>query len=202
LTLDGSAGGGLFLSGSTISSLASGPGAGSSVLEVTGTNPSIVQTGTFYIDSGPNAASYLDGASPIASLFMSLASGGFISFPLSSGFLDAPNTDLVLAAGDGGFATGAINVLHLEILSAAATNLNGYIDGITGPAASSNASAFPFTNTKYQFNACPVASVNCIILPVEIVPETNPLTNFDVTPRRRRKLDQNVVLPGVAARDF
>ncbi len=203
LVLDGSADGGLFLSGGTASSTATKPRTGvDSILAVTGGNPSITQSGTFYIDSGPNLTAYLGNATPLATLFMSLASSGAIAIAASPGILEAPNTDLVLAAGAAGVITGNVNVLHLEVLSAKSVDMTGFIASITGPTAAGNGSAFPFPQPGYRFNACPIGSVNCTILPIEGLPQANPLENFDISPRKRRKLDKNVTLPGVAARDF
>ena len=203
LILDGSAQGGLFLSGSTASSTATSPRGGvDSVLAVLGSDPMIMQTGTFYIDSGPNLAAYLGNASPLATLFMSLGSNGTIALAASPNILDAPNTDLVLAAGAAGLVSGNVNVLHLEVLSAQSVDMTGFIANVTGPTAAGNGSAFPFPQPGYRFNACPIGSVNCTILPIEGLPQANPLESFDISPRKRRKLDKSVTLPGVAARDF
>ncbi len=203
LTLEGSADGGLFLSGSTLNSTATKPRTGvDSVLTVTGNDPSIIQSGTFYIDSGPNEAAYLGNASPLAGLFINLANSGTIALAAAPGILSAPNTDLVLAAGAAGLITGNVDVLHLEVLSARSVEMTGFIANITGPTAAGNGSAFPFPQPGYRFNACPIGSVNCTILPIEGLPQANPLENFDISPRKRRDLDKNVTLPGVAARDF
>lgn len=203
LTLEGSADGGLFLSGSTLSNITTAPRTGvDSVLAVTGGNPMLLQNGTFFVDSGPNLASYLGNASPFAGLFLSLASSGSIALATAPGILNAPNTDLVLAAGAAGIATGNVDVLHLEVLSAQSVDMTGFIANVTGPTAAGNGSAFPFPQPGFRFNTCPIGSVNCTLLPIEGLPQANPLENFDISPRRHRKLDKNVVLPGVAARDF
>ncbi|WBO58363.1 hypothetical protein GT370_14280 [Acidocella sp. MX-AZ03] len=98
--------------------------------------------------------------------------------------------------------TGNINVLHLEVVSAASTDMTGSIGSITGPTAAGNGSAFPFPQPGYRFNTCPIGSVNCTILPIAGLPQASPLQNFDLSPRKRKKLDKNVPQPGVAARDF
>uniref|UniRef100_UPI00047C9D88 beta strand repeat-containing protein n=1 Tax=Acidocella facilis TaxID=525 RepID=UPI00047C9D88 len=201
LTLEGNPAGGLFLSGSTISSTATQPRTGIDSVLVS-SDPSIVSTGTFYIDSGPNLAAYLGNASPVAALFMRLGGSGSIALAPTPGLLDAPNTDLVLASGPAGVITGNINVLHLEVVSAASTDMTGSIGSITGPTAAGNGSAFPFPQPGYRFNTCPIGSVNCTILPIAGLPQASPLQNFDLSPRKRKKLDKNVPQPGVAARDF
>ncbi|MDE2390009.1 MAG: hypothetical protein KGL65_00225, partial [Rhodospirillales bacterium] len=203
LILQGSADGGLFLSGSTIAGAATTPRTGvDSLLAVTGRNPSITQYGTFYVDSGPNLAKYLGDASPLATLFMRLASSGTIALAPAPGVLDAPNTDLVLAAGTAGMASGNVNVLRLVVLSAQSVQMTGFIGSVTGPTAAGKGTAFPFPQPGYRFNSCPIGSVNCTILPIEGLPQADPLQNFDLSPRKRRRLDKNVTLPGVAARDF
>ncbi|MBU6419449.1 MAG: autotransporter adhesin family protein, partial [Proteobacteria bacterium] len=203
LILQGSANGGLFLSGSTIAGAAVTPRTGiDSLLAVTGGNPSITQYGTFYISSGPNLASYLGNASPLATLFMSLASSGTIALAPAPGVLNAPNTALVLSAGTAGVVSGNVNVLNLEVLGAQSVQMTGSIGSITGPTAAGKGTAFPFPQPGYRFNSCPIGSVNCTILPIEGLPQANPLQNFDLSPRKRRRLDKNVTLPGVAARDF
>ncbi|MGE4481451.1 beta strand repeat-containing protein, partial [Acidocella sp.] len=203
LYLDGNTNGGLFLSGDTVSSTATKPRAGvDSILEVTGDNPSIVQTGTFNIDSGPQLASYLGTASPLATLFLSLANSGTIDLATAPGILEAPSTDLVLASGTAGKITGNVNVLHLEVLNAYSVNMTGSIANTTGPTAAGNGSAFPFPQPDYRFNTCPIGSVNCIILPIANLPQGSPLESFDLSPSKRKKLNKNVIQPGVAARDF
>ena len=98
--------------------------------------------------------------------------------------------------------TGNLNAKHLEILSALSTDLNGSIDGIDGTTAAGNGNAFPFPQPALRFNACPIGSVNCTILPTEALPSGNPLENFDISSRKRKRLGHNVELPGIATRDF
>ncbi len=203
LTLEGNANGGLFLSGNNITRAATRPRTGiDSVLAVTGANPIITQNGIFYIDAGPNLTAYLGNASPLATLFMSLASSGAIELSTAPGLLNAPNTALVLAAGLAGLVSGNVSVQYLEILSAQSVQMTGAIGAISGPTAAGKGSAFPFPEPSYRFNTCPIGSVNCTILPIEGLPQANPLQNFDLSPHKRRRLDKNVTLPGVAARDF
>ncbi|MDE2318617.1 MAG: filamentous hemagglutinin N-terminal domain-containing protein [Rhodospirillales bacterium] len=203
LVLDGSAGGGLYLSGSTIAGTPLKPRTGvDSILAVTGNSPSITQYGTFNVDSGLNAAKYLGNASPQATLFMSLANSGTIGLAPAPGVLNAPNTELVLAAGAAGAVNGNVSVLRLVVLSAQSVQMTGSIGSISGPTAAGKGIAFPFPQPGYRFNTCPIGSVNCTILPIEGLPQANPLQNFNLSPRKRRRLDKNVTLPGVAARDF
>jgi filamentous hemagglutinin family protein len=200
LALDGMDGGGLFLKGKLESNSIQSVGTMDSLLRVTpgvGENagqPTIVQTGTFFINQGT--------AQP-ATVFLSAATpNGSINFAQPPGAIDAPSVDLVLAVGPRGTISGNVNLQHIEILSALSTNLTGTLDNVTGQAAAGKGTASPFPQSTYRFNACPIGSVNCTILPVETLPQTNPLENFDITQRKRKRLGQNVHLPGIATRDF
>jgi hypothetical protein len=95
-----------------------------------------------------------------------------------------------------------VNLHHLEVISAQQVALSGTIDGITGKAAAENGTALPDPQRQYEFNACPIGSVNCIVLSIESIPTTNPLENFDISQRKKRRLNKNVQLPGIATHDF
>jgi filamentous hemagglutinin family protein len=209
ITLDGSNQGGLFISGTIAPKTQTIAGAGDSVLEVTqgadGAMPAIIQTGTFYVDSGPLAAVYSNFANAPATLFMMTMPAGNIEFepaPPDNGGLVGPSIDVVMSVGNGGTVSGNVDLLTLVLLSGKATNLTGMLDGLSGEAASGKGSVVPFPKPPYQFNACPIGSVNCIILPIETLPPGNPLQNFDIDQRKKKRLDKNVALPGVATRDF
>ncbi|GLR65643.1 hypothetical protein GCM10010909_03210 [Acidocella aquatica] len=203
ITLAGSATGGLFITGTIASSTATAPSPLDSVISSNGSAASILQTGTFLVNSGPNALTYLNNASQPATLFLYTQPSGTMNFAANTGgSLYAPSLDLVLAAGAAGVVTGNVNLQHLEVLSALSVNLNGTIAGIPGPTAAGGGTAFPFPQPGYRFNTCPIGSVNCTILPIEMLPEGNPLENFDISPRKRKRLDHGVQLPGIATRDF
>jgi hypothetical protein len=206
ITLAGSANGGLFITGTIASPTATKPSAVDSVITSTGAagaTPSIVQNGTFLVNSGANAATYLGNASQPGTLFLYTSPSGTMNFAANTnGSIFAPSIDLVLAAGPAGVVTGNLDLRHLEVLSAYSVNLNGTINNVPGPTAAGGGSAFPFPQPNFRFNACPIGSVNCTILPIEALPEGNPLQNFDITQRKRKRLDHNVELPGIATRDF
>jgi hypothetical protein len=82
------------------------------------------------------------------------------------------------------------------------TDLTGAINNYSGQAAAGEGSVEPFPLSQFQFNSCPIGSVNCVILPVEVLPSVNPLEDFDISQRKRRRLDKNVQLPGIATHDF
>jgi hypothetical protein len=209
ITLDGSNEGGLFISGPIASKTQTTPQSGDSVLSVipdaNGAMPDILQTGTFYINSGPLAAQFPNFDNAPATLFMTIAPAGNIEFepaPPNTGGLVAPSVDLIMSVGNGGTVSGNVDLLTLLLLSGKATNLTGILDGLSGEAASGKGNVLPFPKPVYQFNACPIGSVNCIILPIETLPPGNPLQNFDIDQHRKKRLDKSVALPGVATRDF
>jgi filamentous hemagglutinin family protein len=205
LTLEGSETGGLFIHGQTDPKTALTPQSGDSIFYVTGTTAGIVQTGTFYVDSGPLAGQYPGFYNMRATLFFILSPAGNISFepaPPDGGGLFAPSIAAVFSPGAGGTISGNVDLLSLLLLNGKATNLTGMLDGLNGEAASGKGNVNPFPKPVYQFNACPIGSVNCIILPVETLPPGNPLQNFDIAQHKKKRLDKNVALPGVATRDF
>ena len=206
VTLLGSTEGGLFITGSIAPDQTTRPRPGDSVITVTpganGAAPEIAQTGTFLINAGPNAASYLGTASQPATLFLNTTPNGTINFANYPDGLYAPSVDLILSAGGQGTISGNVNLQHIEITSALSTELTGTIDNVVGPTAAGNGSAAPFPQPNFRFNTCPIGSVNCTILPIETLPSGNPLENFDISSRKHKQLYRNVQLPGIATRDF
>jgi filamentous hemagglutinin family protein len=209
LTLEGSTTGGLFIAGTLAPKTQTMPAPGDSSITVMqaagGAEPAIVQTGTFYVDSGPLAGQYPGFANMPATLFFTMLPFGTINFapaPPNGDGLVAPSIDAVFSPGNGGTISGNVDLLSLLLVSGRATNLTGMLDGLSGEAASGKGSVVPFPKPVFQFNACPIGSVNCIILPIETLPPGDPLQNFDIDQRKKKRLDKNVALPGVATRDF
>jgi hypothetical protein len=219
LVLDGSAGGGLYITGGLAAANAALPPSATqselAVLPNAAGASLITGTGTFTINNGAPATIFLVTASNAD------PGGGGISFGNDSG-LQAPSADVILAAGTQGSVTGNVNAAQLEILSANSVNLTGLIDGIAGGSAAALATSAPGPSPQYQFNACEIAVVNCGISALQIVQESatattttnpvnklftpmltaNPLENFDISQRKRRRLNKNVQLPGIATHDF
>jgi hypothetical protein len=209
LTLEGSTTGGLFIAGTLAPKTQVMPGPGDSSITVMqaagGGQPAIVQTGTFFVDSGPLAGQYPGFANQPATIFFTMLPDGTINFaaaPPEGDGLVAPSIEAVFSPGTGGTISGNVDLLSLLLVSGKATNLTGMLDGLSGEAASGKGSVVPFPRPVYQFNACPIGSVNCIILPIETLPPGDPLQNFDIDQRKKKRLDKNVALPGVATRDF
>ncbi len=203
LVLDGTAGGGLFIQGQGLAMPIAPdvqPRAGiDSVLSVTnGGAQQLLQTGAFTIDTGP-VAQAAGLANQPNGVFMLLPSTGSATFA----DLLAPNTTLVINLG-GGMASGQMALHFLVVAGSAAgqTNFDGSLGNLSGQAAAHNGVVVPVPGTNYRFNACIIGSVNCTVLPILNLPEASPIQDYDLAPTRRRRLDRDVRLPGVAAKDY
>jgi filamentous hemagglutinin family protein len=202
LTLEGSPDGGLFIAGKIDPPLTFNPQTGDSVFTVDARagGPALLETGEFFINNGPDQNSYLRAASPDATLFVTTDNGN-VDLAQAPGGLIGPAINLVLSAGSG-TASGNVNLFRIVVLSATSTQFSGFLDGLSGQAAAGKGIVDPFPKPPIQFNACPIQSVNCTILPIESLPAGDPLENFDISQRKHRKLNNSVQLPGVATRDF
>ncbi|MDD2862649.1 MAG: hypothetical protein PHI71_16495, partial [Acidiphilium sp.] len=203
LTLDGIAGGGLFINGrapagAVTSQTAPRAGIDSVLSVVAGGAQQLVQTGIFDIDAGP-IAQQVGLATQPNMLFVDLNTTGSASFA----DLVAPNTTMVISLG-GGAASGQLDLKFLAVAGSYAgkANFTGTLDNVSGQAAAHNSVVVPVPGVNYRFNACIIGSVNCTVLPVVTLPEASPLQDFDLTPTRRRRLDRDVRLPGIAAKDY
>jgi filamentous hemagglutinin family protein len=199
ITLDGVDGGsfsigGQFLPTHVYNGLSPRNGIDSVLRVITNGTPAngIIQTGQFNIDTGP-----LQGQPN--TLFVLLPDGADAKF----NNLDARSTDMAISLTNG-YAQGTLYLHYLLVAGGldGQTAFVGQIAGLAGPAAAHNGKVVPVPGSGYRFNSCIIGSVSCTVLPVAIVPERNPLDDFDISPRRRRKLDANVRLPGVAAKDY
>jgi filamentous hemagglutinin family protein len=203
LVLDGTAGSGLFIQGQGLATPIAPdvqPRAGiDSVLSVTnGGAQQLLQTGAFTIDTGA-VAQAAGLANQPNGVFLLLPSTGSTTFA----DLLAPNTTLVINLG-GGMASGQLALHFLVVAGSAAgqTNFDGSLGNLSGQAAAHNGVVVPVPGTNYRFNACIIGSVNCTVLPILNLPEASPIQDYDLAPTRRRHLDRDVRLPGVAAKDY
>lgn len=207
LTLDGVAGGGLYISGVYETppgeTVAPKPTSLDTVLTIDGPAPQLVQTGTFTIDGPPLAGTNIYPNSDNTVFVLFDPSKSNVGSNATFQALQALSTELILEL-NGGTSSGQVFLNRLVVVGNAGGRINfiGTLGGVAGTGAARNGTVVPFPSSKYQFNACPIGSVDCTILPIEAVPETSPLLNFDLTSPRRRKLDRNVQLPGIAARDY
>jgi filamentous hemagglutinin family protein len=169
-----------------------------------GTRPGIfiltdkfAQTGTTRINPN-NRASVIE---------ISLARrNGMVTFDQSySAGLIAPRSELFMNLNFG-TASGHIEVAGLNLSyvlpgSTSLTDLFGTINNETGPAAA-GAAYIKQPNSDYRFNACPIQSINCILVSPVIVPVTNPVEDVEVTTPRRRRDDDDLIIPNVGEQDF
>lgn len=233
--------GGIYLTGTLAGALVSVPGA----LDSTLSGANILETGSFYINSGPDSALYnttadLGTPDTAATLFLNATGSGGISLAQGSDGLQAPALDVVLDAGAGA-VTGNIDAAHVEILDAGSTNLTGSIDGISGALAAQDATALSGASPDYLFNSCIIAEVTCTLpsaatfdaytietaetalaaavqsssgvvtvesfeagdrKTVDFALVINPPSLDENRARKRRRLEGDVELPGIAGHDY
>ncbi len=124
--------------------------------------------------------------------------GGTVNFSN----LQAPTTDLLLFLG-AGHAGGLINVGDLLVSgTAGGTSLTGTVHGLVGEAAANASEIDPFLSSNYLLNACPIRTVNCILLPLYSLPAENPLRDLAISQARDELDDSDVLLPNVAEQDY
>jgi hypothetical protein len=122
---------------------------------------------------------------------------------VSIGHLTGKATDLILVTRSGGIATGTIDVANLLIVGTGGkADLFGKIAGIDGQAAANRASISPQPDSDYRFNACPITSVNCVLIPIQTVPPISPLRDVPIIRDRPTQDDTDVQLPNVSEEDY
>ncbi len=108
-------------------------------------------------------------------------SGGASTLQITSGSnielnnLVANGTWLILQMPGNGRAGGSIAVSALDLNyttpgGGGSANLFGTINGITGQAAAGQGNIQPVSSSFYQFNNCPIHSINCVLLPPLTIP--------------------------------
>ncbi len=162
------------------------------------------QTGVTTVQTLANA--------PWATVQISLAGGdGLVQFDpgSSSGSgLIAPRAELLLVLGQGGAANGNIDVAGLNVFTGAGgapgahVRLTGVVAGAGGTAAAGEAFTHPVAAAGYQINACPIQSINCVLLSPVIVPVGNPVLDLPAPVVHERVDDDDLTLPNVAEQDF
>ena len=122
---------------------------------------------------------------------------------ITLGQLTGKTTDLILVTRAGGVTTGTVNVSGLLVLGGGGkADLFGTIGGLDGQAAANKANILALPNTNYRFNACPITSVNCVLLPVQTVPPLSPLRDVPIIRDRPSQDDADVQLPNVSDEDY
>jgi len=121
---------------------------------------------------------------------------------ITIGKLDGKTTDLILITRAGGIATGTVDVSGLLVLgSGGKIDLFGTVGGLGGQAAANKANIAPLPSADYRFNACPITSINCVLLPVQTVP-LSPLRDVPIIRDRPTQDDADVQLPNVSDEDY
>jgi filamentous hemagglutinin family protein len=146
--------------------------------------------------------SFVQGSPSILEINVS-SGGGNVSFSTASG-LRAPNTWLVLVMGSGQ-ATGNVQVANLDVFrqsNAGSTSLFGSVATLSGVAAAGVSGIQPSPNTKFQFNACPIQSVNCVLLPTAPVPTANPLNDISIGTLYNPDEQDELLLPIVTDQEY
>jgi hypothetical protein len=166
---------------------------------VPGTPGAVFQTGSSILTVDRLTVTPL--GTPNATLALRLPPGG--GGITVNGLLEAPATDVTFDLGNGGRASGLINVRNLMVLGTnGTTELEGTVRGFDGSVAASVAVIGPRVEPKYQINGCPIGSVNCILLIVQIPVVTDPLKELGVSTSRDNPDDPDIYVPNVAERDF
>ncbi|MGH7044723.1 MAG: beta strand repeat-containing protein, partial [Acetobacteraceae bacterium] len=135
--------------------------------------------------------------------------GGSISLAATGG-LFGTSTWLILdlhASGALGLASGNVFVRWLDVIIPPGTtgggaDLGGTVNGIGGQAAAGAADISPQSDPRYRFNSCAIASVNCVVLPIEVLPLANPLEEFSIGSMLDSDEDDDLFLPLVSRRDY
>ena len=170
------------LPGTSFSVVPSGPGV----------TPTIQDLGLLTIQ--PSA-----GVPTATARFQLPANGGAITFDN----LVAPQTAVLLYTNAGGTASGQIAVNQLYVVgTGGSTSLYGTIGTLTGPEAARAAGIVPNPQTTYRLNACPISSVNCVLIPFGALPPANPLHDFVLDPGAGRSTEDELTLPDVSSRDY
>jgi len=152
----------------------------------------INQTGTLLIQPPAN--------DPTATVRFNLPSnGGSIDFAN----LVAPQADILLYTQNGGIVTGAVNIGSLTVIGTnGSASLTGVVANTTGPEAARLANIKPNPMTEYRFNSCPIGTVNCVLIPLNALPMSNPLRDYVLDTGQNNADDDDLALPDVSSKDY
>ena len=157
-------------------------------------------TGAFFragsfVQSGTTTFAGLPGSSG-TTVRVTVSGAGSITL----GTFNARSSTLILDLGNGTASGGPFQVasLYLTYLSGGGTaDLQGQVGGLSGNAAASAATVFPFPSRNYRINSCAVASVNCIVLTPQTVPVGNPLKELSLSFFREQDDESQIIVPNV-----
>jgi hypothetical protein len=169
-------------------------------------------TATDFTQTGTTAVHTLSGEARQTVQFRLTGPAGAIAFdPVfgsGTGFVGL-TTQLLLDLGIKGYASGNIVVAGLNVYYGGTSNnqlgrasLTGSVNGRTGTAAASTGFIHTAPGVNYQFNACPIQSLNCVLLSPFVVPLGSPVRDLEVSVGHRREDDDDLILPNVAEQDY
>ncbi|HBK07785.1 MAG TPA: hypothetical protein DDZ81_18355, partial [Acetobacteraceae bacterium] len=153
--------------------------------------PAIRQTGILQVQPSSDAQT--------ATLRLDFAgNGGSITLNNLSG----PQTSLILYTRTGGSASGTINVNALRVVgSDGQSALFGTVANAGGSVAAYNSTIRSSPSANYRVNGCPITSVNCVLLPIGILPSIDPLRDFNLSVGEGSG-DEDLALPDVSNTDY
>lgn len=126
-------------------------------------------------------------------------SNGTVQF--GSNGLMAPNTWLILNIGNG-TAGGTFNVEAFDFAFLQPPGLanftNATIDGLSGNAAAGAGFIQPQPNSNFRIDGCPIHSVNCAILSIATLPQSNPVDDITLGQPVNSQNPEDLVLPVVS----
>jgi hypothetical protein len=151
-----------------------------------------------FVQSGRSTVSGLTGPSSILRIDVT----GKLTLDPNVG-LQAPQTWLIFGLA-GGQATGNIVVGGLDIahIGSAGATLTGSVNKLGGSAAAGASNIEPQANPSFRFNSCPIHSVNCVLLPTQGVPQSNPLQDLYLGSLFDPDDQDDLLLPIVSDQDY
>jgi hypothetical protein len=157
---------------------------------------------TNFVENGGVTVTGLDNS---AASTLRIDAVGDVAFDLTNG-LNGPGTTLILDVLGTGKVTGNVTVKGLFVGYpegiTATVNLSGSVNGMTGDAAAAAAAIAPQQNTHFRFNSCAIASVNCIVIPIQSVPPLNAAQDLNIGNFRDNDDDTDLLLPNVSDKDY
>jgi hypothetical protein len=136
--------------------------------------------------------------------------GGSVSLGVNGVGLIGPTTWLIidlhgpstLSTVPGVVNIGALDMVYAPGAAGGSTTLFGTIDGVSGQPAAGLAFIHPAADSRFQFNSCAIGTVNCVVLPVEVLPIGNPLSEFSIGALFNDDESDDLFLPLVSRRDY
>ncbi|MEJ0018321.1 MAG: filamentous hemagglutinin N-terminal domain-containing protein [Acetobacteraceae bacterium] len=165
-------------------------------------NGAFLTTSAGFTQTGSSTITGIGGGPSV--LRINASGGANITFDPNAGLQGRDSTWLILAI-DTGRASGQVNVQYLDVIRAGATGsteLTGTVAGLAGSAAAGAAGIEPSPNSNFRFNACPIRSVNCVLLPTQGIPLANPLNDIYFGSLFNPDDEDDLLLPIVSDQDY